>query len=89
MDIAILQALSGPKSLKFTHIMYKANLNANTLKKKLNILEAKGLIEPNRVQNLRLKAPDRARVLYSLTLDGKGVLQTYRSVSIVLGGSEL
>ena len=35
MDVAILQALSASKPLKMTHIMYKANLNANVLKKKL------------------------------------------------------
>ena len=44
MDIAILQALSGSKLLKMTHIMYKANLNATILKEKLIVLEAKGLI---------------------------------------------
>ena len=44
MDIAVLQALSGSKLLKLTHIMYKANLNANILKEKLIALEAKGLI---------------------------------------------
>ena len=45
MDIAVLQALSGSKSLKLTHIMYKANLNATVLKAKLIVLEAKGLIK--------------------------------------------
>jgi len=43
MDIAVLQALSGSKLLKLTHIMYRANVNATILKRKLIELERKGL----------------------------------------------
>ncbi len=55
MDIAILQALSASKPLKLTHIMYKANVNANVLKAKLIALEAKGLIKSHRVRKERIQ----------------------------------
>ncbi len=85
MDIAILQALSGSKLLKLTHIMYKANLNANVLKKKLIVLEAKGLIKSSKVHKERLKGPARERTFYGLTSEGRGVLHSYRSVYNTLG----
>ena len=66
MDIAVLQALSASKPLKLTHIMYKANLNANVLKKKLIVLEAKGLIKSHKVHKEHLKAArQRANVLWT------------------------
>jgi predicted transcriptional regulator len=61
MDVAILQALSTKKQLRVTHIMYKSNLNANTLKKKLEGLEAKGLIRAQRVSDRK------QTVLYGVT----------------------
>jgi predicted transcriptional regulator len=85
MDIAILQALSGSKPLKITHIMCRANLNATVLKAKLIVLEAKGLINSHRVCKERIKAPGRVRVFYGLTSEGLCVLHSYRSVYNVLG----
>jgi predicted transcriptional regulator len=80
LDIAILQALSGSKLLKMTHIMYKANLNANILKKKLIVLEAKGLIKSHKMRKEHLKQPGRDRMFYALTSKGLGVLHSYLSV---------
>lgn len=88
MDIAILQALTGPKPLKLTHIMYKANLNANVLKAKLIVLEGKGLIKSNKVQKMHLKEPGRGRTFFGLTSEGLGVLHSYRSVYNALGSVE-
>jgi predicted transcriptional regulator len=88
MDIAILQALSGSKPLKITHIMCKANLNANVLKAKLIVLEEKGLINSHRVCKERIKAPSRVRMFYGLTSEGLGVLHSYRSVYAALGSVE-
>jgi predicted transcriptional regulator len=85
MDVAILQALTGSKPLKLTHIMYKANLNANVLKAKLTVLEGKGLIKSNKVQKMHLKGPGRGRTFFGLTSEGLGVLRSYRSVYNVLG----
>ncbi len=88
MDIAILQALSASKPLKMTHIMYRANLNCNVLKAKLNVLEEKGLIKSHKVNKERIKAPGRGRTFYGLTSDGLAVLRSYLSVYSVLGRIE-
>jgi predicted transcriptional regulator len=85
MDVAVLQALIASKPLKLTHIMYKANLNANVLKKKLIVLEAKGLIKSSKVHKEHLKGPARERTFYGLTSQGLDVLRSYRSVYVVLG----
>ncbi len=84
MDIAVLQALSVSKLLKLTHIMYKANLNAKVLKKKLIVLEAKGLINSRKVHKERIKAPSKDRMFYGLTSQGLDVLHSYLSVYNVL-----
>ena len=89
MDIAILQALSGSKLLKMTHIMYKANLNANVLKKKLIVLEAKGLIVSHTVHKEHLRQPDKERMFYAVTSKGLGVLHSYLSAYNALGSVEL
>jgi len=85
MDIAILQALSGSKLLKMTHIMYKAKLNATVLKEKLIVLESRGLIVSHKVRKQHLKAPGRERTFYALTSKGLGVLRTYLSAYDALG----
>lgn len=85
MDIAILQALSGSKLLKLTHIMYKANVNAKVLKAKLIMLEAKGLIKSHKLHKEHLSHPGKDRMFYAVTSQGLGVLQSYRSVYNVLG----
>jgi len=89
MDIAILQALSSSKLLKLTHIMYKANLNANILKEKLIVLEAKGLIVSHKVHREHLKAQGRERRFYAVTSKGLEVLRGYLSVYNALGSVEL
>jgi predicted transcriptional regulator len=88
MDIAILQALSASKPLKLTHIMYKANLNATVLKSKLIVLQEKGLIQSSKIFRERLKGPARERTFYGLTLEGRDVLHSYRSINNVLGSVE-
>ena len=85
MDIAVLQALSGSKLLKLTHIMYKANVNAKVLKAKLIVLESKGLIKSHKLHKEHLKGPARERKFYGLTSEGRGVLHSYRSVYNTLG----
>jgi predicted transcriptional regulator len=89
MDIAVLQALSDSKLLKLTHIMYKANVNATILKRKLIYLERKGLIKSHKLHKMHLKAPGRERMFYGLTSQGLDVLHSYRSVYNVLGSVEL
>ena len=85
MDVAVLQALTASKPMKLTHIMYKANVNANVLKKKLIVLETKSLIKSSKVHKEHLKGPARERKFYGLTSEGRGVLHSYRSVYNTLG----
>ena len=85
MDIAILQALSGSKLLKMTHIMYKAKLNATVLKEKLIVLEARGLIVSHKLHKMHLMGPGRERVFYAVTSKGLEVLRTYLSAYSALG----
>jgi predicted transcriptional regulator len=88
MDIAILQALSGSKLLKLTHIMYKANLNANVLKKKLIVLESRDLIVSHKVHKEHLKQPGKERMFYAVTSKGLEVLRSYLSAYNALGSVE-
>ena len=89
MDVAVLQALTASKPMKLTHIMYKANLNANVLKKKLVVLEAKGLIKSHKLHKEHLSHSGKDRMFYAVTSQGLGVLQSYSSVYNVLGCVEL
>ena len=89
MDIAVLQALSGSKLLKLTHIMYKANVNAKVLKAKLIVLEAKGLIKSHKLHKEHISHSGKDRMFYTVTSQGLDVLHNYRSVYNVLGCVEL
>ena len=89
MEVAVLQALSGSKLLKMTHIMYRANLNANVLKKKLIALESRGLIKTHNVSKDNLKHPGRERIFYALTPKGLDILHSYLSVYNALGCVDL
>lgn len=75
MDVAILKTLAGHKLLRQTHIMYRANLNANILREKLVVLQARGLIETHKILREDQKQPCRKRVFYGLTSKGREVLQ--------------
>jgi predicted transcriptional regulator len=88
MDIAVLQALSAFKTLKLSHIMYKANLNANVLKKKLIVLETRGLIKSHKVHKEHLKQPGKERMFYGATSKGLEVLHSYLSAIDALGSVE-
>ena len=88
MDVAVLQALSGPKLLKLTHIMYKANLNAQTLKEKLVALETKGLIKSQKLHKNHIKNSGKDRMFYGATSKGLEVLRNYLSVYNALGSVE-
>jgi predicted transcriptional regulator len=88
MDIAVLQALSGPKLLKLTHIMYKANLNAQILKEKLVVLEAKGLIKSQKLHKNHIKYSGKDRMFYGATSKGLEVLRSYLSAYNALGSVE-
>jgi predicted transcriptional regulator len=88
MDIAVLQALSRSKLLKFTHIMYRANVNAKVLKEKLIVLEGKGLVKSHKLHKEHISAPGKDRMFYGVTSKGLGVLRSYLSVYNALGSVE-
>ena len=86
LDISILQVLSAHRSLKLTHIMYKSNINAKVLKKKLITLEEKDLIVVHKLHKENLKrSACRERKFYGLTPKGLEVLRSYLCVSNTLG----
>jgi predicted transcriptional regulator len=89
MNIAILQALSRSNLMKVTHIMYKVNLNANVLKKKLIALESRGLIKSHPVNKENPKHPGRERIFYAVTPMGLDILHNYLSICNALGCVEL
>ena len=77
LHLDILKALarhSGP--LKLTHIMYKTNVNCDTLKQYLDFLIQHNLVEE---QTLRKK-----RVVYTITERGLTVLKYFREVNKAL-----
>jgi predicted transcriptional regulator len=77
LHLDILKALArhrGP--LKLTHIMYKANVNCDTLKQYLDFLIQHNLVEE---QTLHKK-----RVVYTITERGLTVLKYFREVNKAL-----
>ena len=77
LHLDILKALArhrGP--LKLTHVMYKANVNCDTLKQYLDFLIQHNLVEE---QTLHKK-----RVVYTITERGLTVLKYFREVNKAL-----
>ena len=76
MYIDILKVLSLRGPLKFTHIMYKANVNCGVLKTRLEFLMKQGLV------NERILG--EGRVVYSSTQRGVAVLKYLKELRQVL-----
>ena len=85
MEIDILNALSRTKSLRVTHIMYRANVNCTVLKEKLANLEEKGLVKSIWLHKEHLNAPGKERAFYTITFEGLSVLQSYFLIKTKLG----
>ena len=85
MEIDILRALSRTKSLRVTHIMYRANVNCTVLKEKLTNLEEKGLVKSIWLHKNHLRAPGKDRAFYTITPQGQSVLQSYFLIKTKLG----
>ena len=85
MEIDILRALSRTKSLRVTHIMYRANVNCTVLKEKLTNLEEKGLVKSIWLHKNHLRAPGKDRAFYTITPEGQSVLQSYFLIKTKLG----
>jgi predicted transcriptional regulator len=80
MHVDILKALARHGPLKLTHVMYKANVNCDTLKQYLEFLIQHNLVEEQILQKKR----HGTRVVYVITERGKIVLKYYREVNSAL-----
>ena len=70
--IDILKVLAHQGPLKVTHVMYKANLNSNSLKKHLKFLIKQGLVEEEFV--------GKEVAVYAVTQRGIKVLKYFREL---------
>jgi predicted transcriptional regulator len=70
LDILKILAIKGP--LKLTHIMYKANVNCDVLKKNIEFLIKQDLITKRTV--------GRERIVYSVTPQGLSLLRGWKEV---------
>jgi predicted transcriptional regulator len=85
MEIDVLKALSRTKSLRITHIMYRANVNCTVLKAILANLEEKGLITSIWLHKEHLSSHGKSHAFYTITPEGRAVLQSYFLVKTKLG----
>ena len=76
INIDILKILAQKGPLKLTHIMYKANLNCDILKKNIEFLTKQGLIEE--------RIPGRAKIVYAITRLGLTLLKNWKDVKELL-----
>lgn len=68
----ILQVLAFGGPLKLTHIMYKGNINCGILKRNLNYLVKKDLVEERSVEN--------QRVVFAITHKGRALVTTFKEL---------
>jgi len=80
MHIDILKALARHRPLKLTHIMYKANINCDTLKRYLDFLIQHNLVEEQTLHKKR----HRTRVVYAITERGLTALKYFRELNSAL-----
>jgi predicted transcriptional regulator len=85
MEIDVLQALNRAKSLKITHIMYKANVNCTELKAILVNLQAKCLITAIVLHKSHLTKPGKEHAYYAISPEGQAVLHSYRLITSKMG----
>ena len=78
LDVLKVLARHGP--LKLTHVMYKANVNCDTLKQYLDFLIQHNLVEEQTLPKKR----HQTRVVYAITERGKTVLKYFREVNSAL-----
>jgi predicted transcriptional regulator len=74
--IDILKVLAHQGPLKVTHVMYKANLNSNSVKERLKYLIKQGLVEERLI--------GKQVTVYAITQRGITVLKYFRELRQVL-----
>jgi len=80
LHLDILKALARHGPLKLTHVMYKANVNCDTLKQYLDFLIQHNLVEEQTLHKKR----HGTRVVYAITERGLTVLKYFREVNKAL-----
>jgi len=80
LHLDILKALARHGPLKLTHIMYKANVNCDTLKQYLDFLIHHNLV----VEQTLPKKRHQTRVVYAITERGRTVLKYFREINTAL-----
>ena len=80
MHVDILEALARHRPLKLTQIMYKANVNCDTLKQYLDFLIQHNLVEEQTLHKKRNKTRD----VYAITERGLTVLKHFREINTAL-----
>jgi predicted transcriptional regulator len=80
INLDILKILAQNGSLKMTHIMYKANVNCESLKNTLGYLIKQGLIEKRLV--------DGKRIVYSITHQGLTLSKGWKEIKQSLAAEE-
>ena len=76
MYVDILAVLAHKGLLKFTHVMYKANVDYGVLKEYLDFLIRQGLVEE--------RITGKRRVVYAVTQRGITVLKYFKELKQVL-----
>ena len=74
--VEILKVLAHRGPLKFTHIMYKANINNSALREYLDFMTTQGLVE--------IRTVGKKRVIFAITQRGITVLKYFRELKQVL-----
>ena len=78
IDILKVMAQNGP--MKLTHVMYKANVNCNVLKKTLDFLIQQNLIE----EKILIKKRNKIKTRYAITDKGRTVIKYFNGVNVAL-----
>jgi predicted transcriptional regulator len=76
INLEILKILSQKGPMKLTHIMFKANVNCDVLKKNVELLIKQGLIEARSV--------GRERIVYSITHQGLTLSKGWKELTMLL-----
>ena len=80
IHLDVLKALARYGPSKLTHVMYKANVNCNTLKQYLAFLIQHNLVEEQTLHKKR----HGTRVVYAITERGLTVLKYFREINTAL-----
>ena len=80
VHVDILKALALHRPLKLTHVMYKANVNCDTLKQYLDFLIQHNLVEEQPLHKKR----HRTKVVYAITERGLTALKYFMEINSAL-----